>query len=68
MHIHVNKPGVLTSLNKVFTQDGVNIVGQYLQTNANIGYVVIDVEKNDKTDILDQLKAIEGTIKTRVLY
>lgn len=68
MHIHVNKPGVLTSLNKVFTQDGVNIVGQYLQTNANIGYVVIDVEKNDKTDILEQLKAIDGTIKTRVLY
>lgn len=68
MHIHTNKPGVLTSLNKVFTQDGVNIVGQYLQTKGNVGYVVIDVEKNSETDILDQLKAIDGTIKTRVLY
>lgn len=68
MHIHTNKPGVLTSLNKVFTQDGVNIVGQYLQTKGNLGYVVIDVEKSSEARILDQLKAIDGTIKTRVLY
>lgn len=68
MHIHINKPGVLTSLNKVFMQDGVNIVGQYLQTNEHVGYVVIDVEKNDHTDIIDQLKMIDGTIRTRVLY
>lgn len=68
MHIHTNKPGVLTSLNKVFTQDGVNIIGQYLQTKGNLGYVVIDVEKSSEALILDQLKAIEGTIKTRVLY
>ncbi|NEN75939.1 phosphoglycerate dehydrogenase [Pelistega sp. NLN82] len=69
MHIHVNKPGVLSNLNKVFTGDGVNIVGQYLQTNAQIGYVVIDVDKNSKTeDFLEQLKAIDGTIKARVLY
>ncbi|NOL50038.1 phosphoglycerate dehydrogenase [Pelistega europaea] len=68
MHIHINKPGVLTSLNKVFTQDGVNIVGQYLQTKGNIGYVVIDVERSSEARILDQLKAIDGTIKTRVLY
>ena len=68
MHIHTNKPGVLTSLNKVFTQDGVNIIGQYLQTKGNLGYVVIDVEKSSEARILDQLKAIDGTIKTRVLY
>lgn len=68
LHIHVNKPGVLTALNRIFTQDGINIVGQYLQTNADIGYVVIDVENNSQVDLLNELRAIDGTIKTRVLY
>ncbi|MGB1221767.1 MAG: phosphoglycerate dehydrogenase, partial [Alcanivoracaceae bacterium] len=44
LHIHQNKPGILTQLNTVLSETGVNICGQYLQTNADIGYVVIDVE------------------------
>lgn len=69
LHIHENKPGVLSNLNQVFMRDGINIVGQYLQTSGQIGYVVIDVEKNEHSDqLLEQLRAIEGTIRTRILY
>ncbi|ADU91546.1 phosphoglycerate dehydrogenase [Taylorella equigenitalis] len=68
MHIHENKPGVLAEVNKVFIDSGLNILGQYLQTNAEIGYVVVDTVVTDTATILDKLKAIDGTIKTRVIY
>jgi len=68
LHIHENRPGVLTAINQVFQQEGNNIVGQYLQTDPQNGYVVIDVETPDVDKALEQLKAIAGTIKTRVLY
>ncbi len=68
LHIHENRPGVLTAINQVFQQDGVNIVGQYLQTDPQNGYVVIDVETPEVDKALEQLKAIPGTIKARVLY
>ncbi|PJX27865.1 D-3-phosphoglycerate dehydrogenase [Advenella sp. S44] len=68
LHIHENRPGVLTAINQVFQQDGVNIVGQYLQTDPQNGYVVIDVETPEVDKALVQLRAIPGTIKTRVLY
>lgn len=69
LHIHRNKPGVMSSLNQVFMQDGVNILGQYLQTVGDVGYVVIDVEKSPQIDeLLPQLKAIDGTIRARILY
>lgn len=68
LHIHQNAPGVLTQINQAFAQQGVNIAAQYLQTNENIGYVVIDVETDHAEDAFQALKAIEGTIKTRILH
>ena len=47
MHIHENRPGVLTALNKIFAEQGVNIAAQYLQTSAQMGYVVIDIEADE---------------------
>ncbi|HEY7864373.1 MAG TPA: phosphoglycerate dehydrogenase [Psychromonas sp.] len=67
LHIHKNMPGVLTKINLVFTEYGINIAAQYLQTNANIGYVVIDVHSDDANLALSKLKEIEGTIKARLL-
>lgn len=67
LHIHKNMPGVLTKINLVFTEYGINIAAQYLQTNANIGYVVIDVHSDDANLALTKLKEIEGTIKARLL-
>lgn len=68
LHIHKNAPGVLTQINQAFAEKGLNIAAQYLQTNENIGYVVIDVETEDATEAFDQLQKIEGTIKTRILH
>ncbi|GLR71035.1 phosphoglycerate dehydrogenase [Agaribacter marinus] len=68
LHIHSNRPGVLTQINQAFADKGINIAAQYLQTDENIGYVVIDVDKVNAEEALNELKAIEGTIKTRVLH
>ena len=68
LHIHQNKPGILTQLNTVLSETGVNICGQYLQTNADIGYVVIDVETEYSQVALKKMRNIEGTIRTRVLF
>lgn len=68
LHIHHNKPGVLNQINQVFVNANVNIAAQYLQTDPTIGYVVIDVETEDTSALLTQLKEIDGTIRARVLY
>lgn len=67
LHIHKNMPGILTKINLTFEEYGINIAAQYLQTNANIGYVVIDVNSDDAQLALTKLKEIEGTIKARLL-
>lgn len=70
LHIHRNVPGVLSRINGVFSKNRINISGQYLMTNAAIGYVVIDVEANERSSraALKSLAAIESTIRTRVLF
>lgn len=68
LHIHQNTPGILTKINQIFADNGVNIAAQYLQTNENIGYVVIDVDVEDAELAFKELKAIEGTIRARVLH
>jgi D-3-phosphoglycerate dehydrogenase len=68
LHIHHNQPGVLTQINQAFTQHGINIAAQYLQTNEAIGYVVIDVETDHSEIALKELRAIEGTIRARILH
>lgn len=69
LHIHENRPGILTQINQIFAEEGVNIAAQYLQTSAEIGYVVIDIEATteDAAVALQRMKAIEGTIRARLL-
>lgn len=67
LHIHQNQPGILTKINLAFAESHINIAAQYLQTNANIGYVVIDVNSEDAAVALIRLKEIEGTIRARLL-
>jgi len=68
LHIHKNQPGVLNNITKVFTSRKLNIASQYLQTDAHIGYVIIDIDqKNNSAEIMKELKAIPETIKTRML-
>jgi D-3-phosphoglycerate dehydrogenase len=68
LHIHHNVPGVLSRINSVFSKNKINISGEYLMTNAKIGYVVIDVEAESSRFALKALNAIEATIRTRVLF
>ncbi|MDC8012668.1 phosphoglycerate dehydrogenase [Tahibacter soli] len=70
LHIHRNVPGMLSRINDIFSRENVNIDGQYLQTDANIGYVVIDVSVAEEraAELKDALAAIPGTLRTRVLY
>ncbi len=71
LHIHRNQPGVLSAINAVFSEHKINIAGQYLQTDARIGYVVIDIETGERTEALRlkrNLEAVPGTIRARVLY
>ncbi len=67
LHIHKNMPGILTKINLIFAEYEINIAAQYLQTNENIGYVVIDVDSDDAQIALEKLKEIQGTIRARLL-
>jgi D-3-phosphoglycerate dehydrogenase len=68
LHIHKNVSGVLSEINSKISKLDVNILGQYLSTNMDVGYVVLDIAKNDSLDTLKELKQIENTIKVRILY
>ncbi|HEY3120763.1 MAG TPA: phosphoglycerate dehydrogenase [Vicinamibacteria bacterium] len=70
LHIHHNVPGVLSRINAVFSKNRINISGEYLMTNAKIGYVVLDVEANERSSrlALQSLNEIDSTIRARVLF
>ncbi|PSW04680.1 phosphoglycerate dehydrogenase [Photobacterium lipolyticum] len=68
LHIHENRPGILNQITTIFAAEGINIAAQYLQTGAKIGYVVIDVETERSEEALRKLKAIDGTIRARILH
>ena len=71
LHIHRNQPGVLGAINRIFSEQQINVAGQYLQTNARIGYVVIDIETGEREASLhlkNRMDEVPGTIRTRILY
>lgn len=68
LHIHKNVPGVLSEINTTLSKHNINILGQYLKTNDEIGYVVLDVDKRLSKQALELLKDVKQTIKTRLLY
>lgn len=68
LHIHNNVPGVLSEINTQLSKHKINIVAQYLKTNDEIGYVVLDVDKTLSTEALELLKNVKESIKVRLLY
>jgi D-3-phosphoglycerate dehydrogenase / 2-oxoglutarate reductase len=68
LHIHKNVPGVLSSINNSLASKNINILAQYLKTNDNIGYVVLDVDKKISSNAFSLLKEVKETIKVRMLY
>ena len=69
VHIHRNVPGVLNRINQIFASRNLNIASQYLQTDADIGYVVVDAEgaASERVQVFEDLGKIDGTIRTRLL-
>jgi D-3-phosphoglycerate dehydrogenase len=68
LHIHNNVPGVLSEINTQLSKHKVNILGQYLKTNDQIGYVVLDVDQSLSGKAVQLLKAVKETIKVRIVY
>ncbi len=68
LHIHKNVPGVMAKINKVLAKYELNITGQFLSTDPDVGYVIVEVDKEYNQDVIKALKSIDNTIKFRVLY
>lgn len=68
LHIHRNVPGILAKLNALFAKYQINISGQYLKTNEQIGYVIVDLDKNYTDAFVNEIKNIDDTIRFRMLY
>jgi D-3-phosphoglycerate dehydrogenase len=68
LHIHKNVPGVLLEINNFFSSKGINIYAEYLQTDSDIGYVIIETESEFDPSIVNDLRNIPHTIRTRILF
>lgn len=68
LHIHKNVPGILAKLNNIFAKYNINIHGQYLKTNSEVGYVIVDVAKSYTKEFVQEIKGIEETIRFRMLF
>lgn len=68
IHLHENVPGILAQINKTLADNNINVLGQYLKTDENVGYVITDVNTEHNDNVIKDLKAINHTIKARVLY
>lgn len=68
LHIHHNVPGILSAINQIFSDTGVNISAQYLQTRGSVGYVVMDTDTEQSGEALARLRQVPGTIRTRILF
>lgn len=68
LHVHRNVPGVMSEINRVFADNHINVAAQYLQTNAAIGYVVMDVDAASSELALQKLQQVPNTLRSRVLF
>jgi D-3-phosphoglycerate dehydrogenase len=68
LHIHENQPGVMEKINHVFSSHQVNVAAQYLETQGDVGLVVMDIELDDAGPLLAELRSIPATIRVRLLH
>jgi D-3-phosphoglycerate dehydrogenase len=68
LHIHSNVPGVLSEINTTLSENKINVLGQYLKTNDEIGYVVLDIDKKLSKNAVELLRKVKGSLKVRLLY
>ena len=70
MHVHRNVPGMMVKLNNIFSNRGMDIASQFLQTDGEVGYVVIEADgtREDCEQVLEEIRALEGTLRARIIY
>lgn len=68
LNVHKNVPGVLRDINRIVSEAGANILGQYLSTDPEIGYLVMDLERAQADLVAEGIKGLTTNIKTRILY
>lgn len=68
IHIHKNVPGILAKINGIMAEHGCNILGQHLKTSEEVGYVILDIDKEHPKEVVEALKSIPDTVKLRILY
>ncbi len=68
LHFHKNVPGVLSGLHRIISDLGINVVGEYLQTDPEVGYVVLDVDPSNGNELKERLDGVRETIRTRILW
>ncbi len=68
LNVHRNVPGVLRDVNRIVSDLGANVRAQTLATDANIGYLVTDLDKDVSAEVTKAIAALETNIRTRILY
>lgn len=68
LHLHRNVPGVLSRLHAVIAEHGANIAGEYLRTDTELGYVVLDVDPDGADGLEPKLRQLPDTVRLRVLW
>lgn len=68
LNVHKNVPGVLKEINRIISDLGANISGQYLATDSQIGYLIVDLDKQVSDKVKDEIGKLSTSIRTRILY
>jgi D-3-phosphoglycerate dehydrogenase len=68
LNVHKNVPGVLSALNGIISTVGANVSGQVLATDREIGYMVMDIDQALSLEVMERVKALDTSIRTRILY
>jgi D-3-phosphoglycerate dehydrogenase len=67
VHVHINMPGVLAQVNSILAEHQVNVEGQLLSTRGEYGYLITDISGGYSDAVLERLRAMDQTIRLRVL-
>lgn len=68
LNIHRNVPGVLRDINRIVSDRNANIRAQVLATDADIGYLVMDLDQDVSAEVKREIGALDTSIKTRIVY
>lgn len=68
LNVHRNEPGVLGEINTIISKAGANIEAQYLSTDDEIGYLVMDVHSAHASQLAQDIERLQRSIRTRVVY